>query len=787
MASERLSRRAAWALLLMAASGGAISGWTLGFSTQITHFLPKGEESAESALSAVLADSELTRTLILAVEAKERGTAIKAAKAIRTTLGAHREVAWIRSGVEPALTEAVGALYMPRSLMLISDQPEGTLTKMTTDAGLRASARALKAQLSSPMGSLARAVAPKDPFLGFVAQLERLQAARGGGLKVFEEQFVSKDERHAIIFLGTVHSAFQSGFQRKLLVDIEGAFESLRSSMPGLVRLRMGGVHRFAVASEASIKSDVARISILSTIGVLLLFFTLFRSLKYLALSFLPVLMGFSGAMIACRLVFSEIHGITLAFGGAMIGVCVDYSVHLLAHYTLAGEDAEPARVMKTVWPGILLGGSTTIAGVLGLAWTTFPGIQEIAVFASAGVASALFTARWILPPLLPARPERSPFQQRWAERAATALQWVATHRAVTAVVFGLALALSAAGLPRLTWVDALSALNQLDPQMLKEDQEVRAMVSKMEGGQLALVSGATEEEALARNDVLFHTLVKLRASGAIDDFRSLHSVLWSEGLQRRNLKVLAAQPQLASRLDAAFVQEGFQSGAFAAFEDALKAHPAPLTFAELMASPLASMVRPFRAELNGRVLVFSFLRAVHQPELVREAVGQLSGATYFDQRAFLDGAYGEYRRRALQLVALGLGLVFLLVLVRYRSLRLALAAFLPAVVAALGTLGLVGVLGLQANLMHIVALLLVLSIGVDYGVFMVEHRNSSTELSATMLSIAVACLTTIFSFGVLAMSSNPALTALGLAVGTGVLFALLLAPAALVLLGRGE
>jgi len=75
---------------------------------------------------------------------------------------------------------------------------------------------------------------------------------------------------------------------------------------------------------------------------------------------------------------------------------------------------------------------------------------------------------------------------------------------------------------------------------------------------------------------------------------------------------------------------------------------------------------------------------------------------------------------------------------------------------------------------------------GVDYGVFLAESRDDPGGLAATLLSVLVACLSTVLAFGLLAMSASPALRALGLTVGLGVLLSLVLAPAAM-LLGGGK
>jgi predicted exporter len=113
------------------------------------------------------------------------------------------------------------------------------------------------------------------------------------------------------------------------------------------------------------------------------------------------------------------------------------------------------------------------------------------------------------------------------------------------------------------------------------------------------------------------------------------------------------------------------------------------------------------------------------------------------------------------------------------------LAALVPAVLAGAATLGLLGALGVEANLLHVLSLLMVLSMGVDYTVFLVECGRER-NLGPTTMSLWGAAVTTMLSFGLLALSRTQALRAIGLTVGIGTALSFLLAPLTLTIM-RGE
>jgi predicted exporter len=181
-----------------------------------------------------------------------------------------------------------------------------------------------------------------------------------------------------------------------------------------------------------------------------------------------------------------------------------------------------------------------------------------------------------------------------------------------------------------------------------------------------------------------------------------------------------------------------------------------------------------------------TYLPRAESGTTVRTALRGLDGAHYVDQGEIVATLYAGYRRSTLRTLALGGSLLFLLLQLRHRSVLRGFLAFLPSVLVALTTLGVFGILGIVVNLTSAVSLLVVLGLSADYGIFSVEGTRHPDEAGVTLCSLVLSCLTTIFAFGTLALSAHPALHAIGLTTGTGVLLALLLSPSVYVLASRG-
>lgn len=747
--------------------------------TDITHFLPAGSDARLARISRDLTTSDLNRTMTLLVEAPDSEQAVAAGRALTEALGGIEGFSWVRGGPAGGLQEAFYDAYYPRRLSLLGHGP-AEVAALFEEAPLRERIASLKERLASPTGTFLRRLAPEDPWMGFVTHLERLQAAQQGTLVVREGQFIVEDEAGtaAVVLAATQASPFDAEATAALLDEVEGAFAAL--SQPGW-NLRIAGVHPIARRTEATIRADIQRVSAVGTVGVVLLLLLLFRSPRALFLGGLPLVGGMAMAAGACQVAFGSIHGLTLAFGATLIGVAIDYVAHLLNHHYLAPEEGGAEGTARLIWPGLALGCATTVAGLAGLAWTSFPGIREMAVFTSVGVASALVLTRWVLPPFLPEKPEAGSLHRSMEAAVAASLQGLQRRRRLLWVLPAVGVLLMAVGIPGLRWNDDLRALSALDPELLAQDEAIRERVARMDAGRMVVAFGATLEEALQRNDLVADRLRLAQERGEVGSVRSLAPLLPSVARQQDNRRAI---PEDAwSRTTAALQSEGFVAAPFAPGQAVLEEAVEPLRWASFEGTPIEELVRPFRIESEGEVAILSFLRDA-DPQALSARFEGIEGVAFFDQNALLSEAYGGFRSRTLELVIAGLFAVFALVFVRYRDLRRALAAFAPAVIAAGATMGIVAMTQEQANLLHLVTLLLVLSMGVDYGVFMVESELHG-DGAITLTSIVVACLSTMLSFGVLAMSESPAMQAMGSTAAIGVGLSLLLAPTAWLLMKK--
>lgn len=775
-----------WATLVTLALLGVYAATHFKITTDVSELLPARSDKAVLDLVREVAESELGRTMVLTLRGPDTPTTLRATRALEAALRGEPEVhdalEGLQGGPASGSEEAIYALYHPRLLSFVAQTPEAAREKLSPGA-LSEAARALKQELAQPMSTLLGRIAPSDPLQVLPTLFRRLERAQGGSLRVEDGRFLTRDGRYGVLFLQTKAQGFDSRAQGPVLQGIDRAFARVNRAFGGQLELDESGVNRFAVRAEATISKDLERVSTLATLGLLLLMFWLFRSPRLLLVAALPLGAGTLTGIASCLAAFGSVHGVTLAFGASMLGVALDYVEHLYCHHAVAPHPEGPRATLVAIGPALITGAATTLVGFLALGGSGIRGLQEVALFSSTGLFAALLTTFTLLPSLLPKTLPAVAVRARLVAQLGRVFDALSRHRKRLWWLPAGALVVTALGLPRARLSDD-PTLGQLDPELMAEDKRVRERVARYEQQRFVLALGADEEAALRVNDRVARALEQGASRRELVGYRNAATFLPSAALQKAVDRAARSALGDGAPLLRAFEAEGFRPEAFAPFVAMLRASPPdPLRFEALARSPLAALVGPFRLSLPEGVGFLSFLQDVREPNALKRRIAAIEGARFVDQQEQLASGHALYQERTRDLVLLGVLGVLGLLAARYRDLRRTLAAFLPSVLAAAFTVAVLALLGRPVDLIAMAALLMVISMGVDYGVFLVDASGDERERKIALLSVFLAATTTVLGFGLLALSAHPMLSVIGITATVGMLACLLLAPTTLVLL----
>lgn len=761
MALNRTAARYALALLLFAALS-LYSARTVRIEADFSAFLPPSATPEERLLIAQLRDGLVARLMLVALQGGDEKTLAQASRALAERLGRDPAFDYAANG-SSAQFAAQGEVLMRHRYAL---SPEVTPQRFTAPA-LRGALEESLAQMSSPAGVLTRATIARDPTGEFLATLRPLE--QGAAPARRQGVWFSADGTRAFLIVQTRAPGFDSEGQAAAMARVRAALAQVAPQ----VQATLSGPGVFAAESRRLIRSDALRLGMISTAVILVLLAIVYRSPLAVALVLTPTAFGLLAGVLVVQAIFGSVHAITLGFAATLIGESVDYPSYIL----LNAQPGETARVAaRRVGRTLMLAVLTTVASALALTLSSFTGLAQLGVLTMVGVAVAGLTSHRVLPWLLGDHVLEFPRLRVPSVAALARARW---PRAIALVATVGAVAGLAATHPD-WWERDLANISPVPAAMRAQDASLRREMGAPEVSVFLASRGASEAEALEAAAAILPVLERWRSAGLISGYDSPARYLPSAATQSERLRALPDKPTLEANLRDALKGLAFRPEAFAPFvEDVAAARNAPpLTRAAYAGTPLATRLDAQVLALEGQWLVLTPLSGVADARRLREALAALPGARsqLVDLKEVSAGMLEGFRREATRQAALGALLILVLLVAGLRSLARAARVAAPVAAALPLAVAVLVASGQRIGVFHLVALLLVLGIGLNYALFFERPPANEAERERARLAIALCSASTMITFGCLAFSATPVLRAIGGTVALGAAISLVLA-----------
>lgn len=602
---------------------------------------------------------------------------------------------------------------------------------------------------------------------------------------------------------------------------VRGLAEELGLTVDRGVRVRLTGSAAMAEDELRSVEAGMGLAAVVSLVLVIGLLFLGFRSARMAVATLATLIMGLVWTAAFATFAIGRLNLISVAFAVLFIGLSVDFGIHFGLRYKEAVRSgAALGQALREAAAGV--GGALALCavaaaiGFFSFLPTAYLGLAELGVIAGTGMFIALFSNLTVLPALLALMPLRAgnPESGR-RDFAIPAVGWLrARPRAVLSGALLLAM-LAALLLPRARF--DFDPLNLRDP----ETESVATYLDLVEGDAdgpysvRVLAKDVAEAEALGEK---LGRLPEVRETRTIADYvpagqdekldviqtmalflapaltpgnreappsPAENGAALAETLERlRALAAEAADPGLgddARRLIRAIEALGGAEAAEATIgameERLLSSLPRRLDHLRqaLTAEPVTLDSLP--ADLRGREIAAdgrtrveiyprenltdreSFRRFV---EVVRGLAPNATGGPIIILEAG-DAVVAAFREAGIIAVAC----IAVLLFVVLRNVRDVLFVFAPLVLATLLTVAASVLLKQPFNFANVIVLPLLFGLGVANGIHMVlrgrrEAGGREVFTTSTPRAVVFSALTTVGSFGSIALSSHPGTASMG-------------------------
>ena len=173
-------------------------------------------------------------------------------------------------------------------------------------------------------------------------------------------------------------------------------------------KLAIGLTGRPVIYSDemAASSRDMTIATIFAIVAVGLMFVLAFRSFVRPALAVFSLLLALSWTIGATTLLIGHLNIFAMVFGVVLVGLGIDFGIHLLAHYRHGLERGMAVRealveVYREIGMGTVLGAITTAAALSTAVFTDFLGLAELGIICGIGIMLCLVAMLVVFPAML--------------------------------------------------------------------------------------------------------------------------------------------------------------------------------------------------------------------------------------------------------------------------------------------------------------------------------------------------------------------------------------------------
>lgn len=722
-------------------------------STDMTQFLPATSKFEDKLIQNQLQQGAASRLLIIALTGDDKTILADINKKLAEKLHQSDLFSRIENGEIKIDKNESDWLFKHRYLL----SPEVKHGRFSTDSLRRAFQQRLF-ELQSPVPLVDKSQLRADPTAEFQSILKYWQADRS--LKREQGVWFSKDGKTSFLLAETSAPAYKLKQQEITRQGLKSMLQETKKDMPVNVQITGGPV--FALESHDTIERESRWFSLFATLAIILLLIWVYRSPGKVIISTLPIITAVITGASAVLLFYDSIHGITLVFGITIIGVVIDYPLHLYSHLT-GKESAE--KTMRRIAPTLLLGAMTTAIAYLAFVFTDFDGLAQLGVFAIAGIVSAATVTVWVLPGLLKMSEKPLSFTDT-PDRFLVKIDSARFFLLPAMVVFISLVFYQNRPFP---WQDDFAALSPLPEDLRKLDQHLRTQTGGNDTRYLLAVTGPEREIVQQQTESVLPRLDSLKQAKLLQGYDSAVKYLPSIKTQKHRQQFLPEKFTIKQELQHALENDVFRADAFLPFLKEIEQSRTlvPLTLENYTEGAVRWRLEKLLYKLEGQWISLIPLAGIRDIQPLQQIAN--GSVRLLDLKTAMQNQIADYRDTALRHLAWGSLAIILLLAVSLKNTDRTIRVLLTLVLAVAFDIAVLMLLAVSFSLFHLVAFLLVAGIGLDYALFLTRPFNDTDEKSRTLHAVLVCAVSTILVFGILSISQIPVLRAIGLTTAIGV------------------
>lgn len=668
--------------------------------------------------------------------------------------------------------------------VLMEDADYESLARLDNPEVVDSAIRNVYLNLISPAGFAVKDVLMSDPLsigggvLGRTAELNPVS-----DYQVRENHVFTPDGNTLLAFLEPAFSSGETGNNDALVAIVDASVDSLAAEFP-TVDVHYFGGPVMSVYNARQIKRDTYATSIVALVIIILFILCVFKRRRSIFLILCPAIYGAVFALAMSWLTRGSISGIAVGAGTAIMGIALSYSIHFLAHQNYVRS---VTQLLEELCSPLIIGSVTTIGAFVGLLFTSSRLLQDFGLFAAYTLLGTMVFCLVFLPQFLVAQSDvREGKVLRIIEKISSypfdRNKWLIAALAILTAVCGYMST-------KVGFDSDMMDLTYWEPK-LKEAEAMLAAQDRDSTKTVMLVNvGASDDLAYNALRGTLQELEALKSEGLVSDYSDGGAFIAGHEEQMRRIgkwKAFWTPERVASvseEIRSAAVKYGFREDAFDGAIARLSedyqpvewfggegTQPVPMAFSSWIGSSDNLKMFVCQATMRRADIDEVYSRFYGNPNVV-----------IFDQSYFANKAAESINNDFYLILFISSFLIFFVLWLSYGRLELALLSFLPMAVSWIIITGIMGMLGVQFNIVNIILSTFIFGMGDDFSIFIMDgllhkYRTGRELVNSHKSAIFFSSFVMIVGIGALIFAKHPALHSIALITILGMVAVVLVA-----------
>ena len=654
--------------------------------------------------------------------------------------------------------------------LFLTDTDYQRFDSLLTEKGIQAIMQKNYTNLLSPAGIALRSYILRDPLgLGSEA-LKHLQDFQlEANYEIYDEHIFSKDGSTLLMFITPVFSTGSTGKNDELIKILEEELQHVQGESP-TIRAEYFGGPSVGVYNARQIKKDTILTSSLALLIIIVFISLVFKRKRSIPLIITPVLFGGLFALFLIFFIKGSISAIAVGAGSAVMGIALSYSIHMLAHQN---HVSTVQQLIKEIAYPLTVGSFTTIGAFMGLIFTSSDLLRDFGLFASLALVGTTLFCLIYLPHFLKGQADVKQGRVLRIIEKINAYSYEKNKWLVGGILLITIICLFTS--QKVGFNNDMMSLNY-EPQHLKQSEEKLMQLFDSDEKTVLFVSvGKDMNQATETYAITNQKLSTLKDQGLIKDYASASQFLISPQEQQLRLKrwkdywTDEKQQQIRKQLETAATEYRFRPGSFDPFYQWLNQPFGEYHYTAQEDDLSGKLLNEWQTSADSITMLISQIRISDQnKETVYQHFSKDQDVVIFDRSYFANKWVSAINDDFYLILYISSFLIFFALWFSYGRIELTLMSFLPMLVSWVIILGLMGILGIEFNIINIILSTFIFGIGDDFSIFIMDglqnkYRTGQKVLNSHKTAIFFSAFTTVVGMGALVFAKHPALQSISL------------------------